>query len=218
MKRKQFSGMILVMAVCFLFAMGVKGEAETAPLSKNNFRIVCWEDTTGFLEVKVKMPSNASKMEIQLQNADKKTLNLFKAEHGSQTYIFKYPALTENKIYYYRARVRYDSGNWGKWSYRRAISTCTPSVDYTDQAVKVKTPKTKGVKKFELWMSTAGCKKGFKKIGYLNPGAMKKIPTDYRKNQNNTGLCKNYYFFLKPYLKSGKTDGSYNITGVTAYY
>lgn len=230
--RKSLSFIVLAMALCFTFAISAKvnaaefveGELEVVSaqsdlkvgasvLSKNNFKLGAYNVAKHYFTVKVSYPSKTAYMQVQLQNAKKQSLVTYNLSSGSNTYICTYSSLAYNKIYYYRARAIYKTGKVGQWSYRKAFSTVYPSISGSNYVCKVKAPKVTGVKKYELWMSATSASKGFKKIGAIKPGATIKISKFNGRTLRTYGRGHNFYFFLKPYLNSGSTDGIYYKNG-----
>lgn len=235
--KKSLSFIVLAMALCFTFAFSAKVNAEeiavdnthslsaevglkagVSVLSRNYFELSEWNVTGGYINVAVAFPNKAVSMQVQLQNANKSALKTWSVSQGSGIYKCSYSSLAKNKIYYYRARARYSGGKWGSWSYRRAFSTVTPSFTKAGSyAAYVKAPKVTGVKRYDLWMSATSSSKGFKKIGSVKPGSSTKVSKFNGRTLKSYGSYHNFYFFLKPYLKSGATDGVYARPGIYFY-
>lgn len=164
--------------------------------------------------IQVSTFKNSTGTQVQLQNASKQTIATTTGR-GNTTVFFS--GLSSQKIYYYRARAYYDiSGSriYGAWSYRRAFSTCTVSViNGGSYSFRVQAPKTDGVSKFELWVSAQSSQKGFKKVGNIKPGQAIKLSKVNGNTLSSYGKNQKFYFFIKPYLNSGETDGIYQRPG-----
>lgn len=234
--RKSLSFIVLAMTLCFTFAisakvnaaevsvktteslsadMGIKAGASV--LSRNYFQVKGFDVSSKYFYVAVSYPSKTSYMQVQLQNANKSTLKTWNVKSGSGVYQCDYSSLAKNKIYYYRARAYYSTGKWGAWSYRRAFSTAAPTLTGKNFVVNVKAPAVTGVKSYDLWMSATSSSKGFKKIGSVKPGATVKLSKFNGRTLKSYGYRHSFYFFLKPYLKSGATDGLYARPGIYFY-
>lgn len=166
--------------------------------------------------IRVSTFKNSTGTQVQLQNASKQTIDTTTGKGNTTVYFY---GLDSQKIYYYRARAYYDTSSgrvYGAWSYRRAFSTCTVSViNGGSYSFCVKVPKVDGVKKFELWTSAQSSQKGFKKVGFIKPGQTIKLSKLNGNTLSSYGKNHNCYFFIKPYLNSGETDGIYQRPGWT---
>lgn len=197
-----------------LYAQWVVKPNTTSIMPRTSFGLNYYDSNNQECAIQVSTFKNSTGTEVELQNASKQTIATTTGE-GNTTVFFS--GLSSQKIYYYRARAYYDingSRIYGAWSYRRAFSTCTVSViNGGSYSFRVQAPSTAGVKKFELWVSSQSSQKGFKKVGFIKPGQAIKLSKVNGNSLSYYGKNHKFYFFIKPYLNSGATDGIYQRPG-----
>ena len=119
--------------------------------------------------------------------------------------------LRKNRLYYYRYRfVSYNetSGSYAatsSWSVKRAVSTFHIKVKHSDGEIVFKVPKTPGIKKYRLYISTRR-HRGYKKEKTLKPGT--KVRVDNVKGKELVKY-KLYFYQITAVTKNGKKAENY---------
>ncbi|MCR5544242.1 MAG: hypothetical protein K6F55_08860 [Eubacterium sp.] len=168
--------------------------------------------STGDREINLSFP-NTYRKQIQACSYNGKTV-YFNAEgfySSYRLYNFSY-----NKVYLVRYRTMAQSGEYGKWVKKYVVfsSSLNKSLVNNKRIVKVKTPKIKNVKYYNVYTSTSS-NSGFKKAkAKVKPG---KSVTIKKVHGSSLIRYKNYYVKLVPVLKNGKKatpiiDGFYIYT------
>lgn len=119
--------------------------------------------------------------------------------------------LRKNRLYYYRYRyVSYDEAGRtyravSSWSVKRPVSTFRIKVKHSDGEIVFKVPKTPGIKKYRLYISTRR-HRGYKKEKTLRPGTQVRV--DEVKGEELVKY-KLYFYQIVAITKKGKKAENY---------
>lgn len=239
--KKSVSVCAAAFAFCLVFALGVKvdaaqkeleggilidegnltAETMVGDMTTAQFAISSASLSTDSITVQVARPADADYVEVELCDRNGNHI----ASDEASIYASFDEGVKNNTVYMYRARAftrdydyttRQYVNTYGNWSgFRTFVKIKCKGMKSTgygsSKRVTFKTPKIKGVKKFNVTMSTKR-DKGFKKVATVKPG---KRVTVTKFNKKNLKRFKSYYFRVIPKMSNNLTSDLYGT--ITAY-